>query len=95
MQEIADLYLQLGAVGFCLILFGFMILNLIKSQKEQTNDLESIKQSISKMVWGDYVKMIRIATNLTDDDINDFTDTEVITVAWKCYEVVNKKKLKK
>ena len=49
MQEIADLYLQLGAVGFCLILCGFMILNLIKSQKEQTNDLESIKQSISKM----------------------------------------------
>ena len=49
MQEIADLYLQLGAVGFCLILLGFMILNLIKSQKEQTNDLESIKQSISKM----------------------------------------------
>tara|TARA_R110002012_G_scaffold273978_1_gene460132 strand:+ start:4090 stop:4356 length:267 start_codon:yes stop_codon:yes gene_type:complete len=53
------------------------------------------RQAIDKMVWGDYVKMVRIASNLTDDDINDLTDTEVITVAWKCYEVVNKKKLKK
>ena len=53
------------------------------------------KQSISKMVWGDYVNMTRIATNLTDDQINELTDVDVGLVAWKCYEVVNKKKLKK
>ena len=53
------------------------------------------RQAIDKMLWGDYVKMIRIASNLTDDEINDLTDTEVVSVAWKCYEVVNKKKLKK
>ena len=47
------------------------------------------------MLWGDYVKMIRIATNLTDEQINDFTDVEIGLVGWKCYEVVNKKKLKK
>jgi Zn-dependent M32 family carboxypeptidase len=49
MQEVADLYLQLGAAGFVFLLFGFMIFNLIQSQKEQSEDLESIKQSISKM----------------------------------------------
>jgi CRISPR/Cas system CSM-associated protein Csm2 small subunit len=47
--EIADLYLQLGSAGFIAVLFGFMIYNLIQSQKEQSEDLESIKQSISKI----------------------------------------------
>ena len=48
-ESIADTYLELGAVGFCLVLFGYMILSLIRSQKEQTDDLEHIKQRISKM----------------------------------------------
>jgi len=49
MTELADLYLQLGSAGFICILFGFMIYNLIQSQKQQSEDLEEIKQSISKM----------------------------------------------
>ena len=49
MTELADLYLQLGSAGFICVLFGFMIYNLIQSQKEQSEDLEEIKQSISKM----------------------------------------------
>ena len=72
----------------------FDVKNLNLDDRCEFNNIVT-KQPVDKMVWGDYVKMIRIATNLTDDDINDFTDTEVITVAWKCYEVVNKKKLKK
>ena len=72
----------------------FDVKNLNLDERCEFNNIVT-KQAVDKMVWGDYVKMIRIATNLTDDDINDFTDTEVITVAWKCYEVVNKKKLKK
>ena len=49
MNELADLYLQLGSAGFIALLFGFMIFNLIQSQKEQSSDLEDIKQSIHKM----------------------------------------------
>lgn len=49
MNELADLYLQLGSAGFIAVLFGFMIWNLIQSQKEQSEDLEEIKQSIRKM----------------------------------------------
>tara|TARA_R100000742_G_C4166380_1_gene6183 strand:- start:186 stop:479 length:294 start_codon:yes stop_codon:yes gene_type:complete len=49
MTELADLYLQLGSAGFIALLFGFMIYNLIQSQKEQSDDLEEIKQSIHKM----------------------------------------------
>ena len=48
-ESLASTYLELGAVGFCLCLFGFMIVSLIRSQKEQTEDLELIKQRISKM----------------------------------------------
>ena len=53
------------------------------------------KGKVTDLVWGDYVNMTRIATNLTDDQINELTDVDVGLVAWKCYEVVNKKKLKK
>lgn len=49
MTELADLYLQLGSAGFICVLFGFMIYNLIQSQREQSEDLEQIKQSIAKM----------------------------------------------
>ena len=48
-ESLADTYIELGAVGFCLCLFGFMIVSLIRSQKEQTEDLELIKQRMSKM----------------------------------------------
>ena len=53
------------------------------------------KGKVTDLVWGDYVNMIRVATVLTDDQINEFTDGDIVTIAWKCYEVVNKKKLKK
>tara|TARA_R100001443_G_C3349088_1_gene176397 strand:+ start:15 stop:311 length:297 start_codon:yes stop_codon:yes gene_type:complete len=49
MNEIADLYLQLGSAGFICVLFGFMIYNLIQENKHQSEDLEEIKQSIRKM----------------------------------------------
>lgn len=49
MTELADLYLQIGSAGFICVLFGFMIYNLIQSQREQSEDLEQIKQSIAKM----------------------------------------------
>ena len=49
MTELADIYIQLGSAGFIAVLFGFMIYNLIQSQKEQSEDLEVIKQSIHKM----------------------------------------------
>ena len=49
MNELADLYLQIGSAGFIAVLFGFMIWNLIQSQKAQSEDLEEIKQSIRKM----------------------------------------------
>jgi len=42
------LYAEYGAVGIIVILFAMMIINLIKSQKVQNEDLDSIRQSIIK-----------------------------------------------
>ena len=49
----------------------------------------------SKLKFGDFVTMVRLATTLTDEQINEHTDVEIIAMANRCYEVVNKKKLKK
>ena len=53
------------------------------------------KTRVADLCFGDYVAMVRLATTFDDEKLNDFTDTEIIGMAWKCYEVVNKKKLKK
>ena len=41
--------MQLGAAGVIAVLFAFMIMNLIKSQREQTEGLEQIKQDLTKL----------------------------------------------
>lgn len=72
-ESFADIYLQVGAVGFCLILFGFMILNLIKSQKEQSDDLDSIRADLSKMS-AELSNTQNISIKLIDS-INSFKET--------------------
>jgi len=41
-------YAEYGAVGIIVILFVMMIVNLMKSQKLQNEDLDNIRQSIAK-----------------------------------------------
>ena len=41
--------MQIGAAGVIAVLFAFMIMNLIKSQREQTEDLEQIKQDLTRL----------------------------------------------
>ena len=47
-SKVFSLYAEYGAVGIIVILFAMMIINLIKSQKKQNEDLDSIRQSIVK-----------------------------------------------
>ena len=49
MSEIAEIYMQIGAAGIIAVLFAFMIMNLIKSQRDQTEDLEQIKKDLTKL----------------------------------------------
>ena len=44
-----ELYAEYGIIGIVVILFSYMIMNLMKSQTAQTEDLDEIKQSIRKM----------------------------------------------
>ena len=41
-------YAEYGAIGIIVVLFAMMIVNLIKSQKLQNEDLDEIRQSIAK-----------------------------------------------
>jgi len=43
-----ETYAEYGAIGVIVSLFGFMIINLIRSQKEQNEDLDQIRQSLAK-----------------------------------------------
>ena len=42
-------YAEYGAIGVICTLFAYMIMNLIKSQKDQTDDLDRVRQAIAKM----------------------------------------------
>jgi hypothetical protein len=43
-----EVYAEYGAIGVIVFLFIMMIINLMKSQKLQNEDLDSIRQSIVK-----------------------------------------------
>ena len=85
-----DVYMEYGAIGIIVSLFVMMIMNLIKSQKTQNEDLDIIRQNIAKMeetienVEGITIKLIE-RWNKSDDtsqrhredivkELNDVTD---------------------
>ena len=72
----------------------FEVKDLNLDERIEFNNVITKSGGISNIGFGDWVNMVRLATTLTDDDINAFTDTEIIAIANRCYEVVNKKKLK-
>ena len=48
-SKVFSLYAEYGAVGIIVFLFIMMIVNLMKSQKLQNEDLDCIRQSIAKI----------------------------------------------
>jgi predicted RNase H-like nuclease (RuvC/YqgF family) len=48
-QLLLESYMTLGATGFCVVFLGYMLINLVKSQKAQDGELEAIRENISKM----------------------------------------------
>tara|TARA_R110002020_G_scaffold82370_1_gene203941 strand:+ start:637 stop:945 length:309 start_codon:yes stop_codon:yes gene_type:complete len=47
-MKMIGVYAEYGAIGIIVALFAMMIINLIKSQKVQNEDLDSIRQAIAK-----------------------------------------------
>jgi len=85
-----EVYMEYGAIGIIVSLFVVMIMNLIKSQRTQNEDLDSIRQNIARMeesvenVEGITIKLIE-RWNKSDDtsqrhredivkELNDVTD---------------------
>ena len=44
-----ETYAEYGAVGVVIVLFGYMVLNLMSSQKLQNEDLDEIRQANAKL----------------------------------------------
>ena len=49
MTEFIEIYGQLGAAGVICVVFLYLIVNLISSQKDQTEDIDDIRQHQAKM----------------------------------------------
>ena len=73
----------------------FEVKDLNLDERIEFNNIITKSGGVGNIGFGDFVKMVRMATTLTDDDINKYTDTEIIAIANRSYEVVNKKKFKK
>ena len=63
-------------------------------ERKEFNNIFS-RSIYGNMQWSDMVDCVLIATTLTEDDIKDLTDVDVVEIAKECYLVLNKKKLKK
>ena len=74
-----EAYGELGVIGICMILFGFMITNLIKENKSQTTHIDEIQQDLSSMkselnnTMNICVKLID-AVNVFKSSVNDKLD---------------------
>jgi len=55
-----EVYMEYGAIGIIVSLFVMMIVNLIKSQKAQSEDLDSIRENLAKS----FTKLERTVENV-------------------------------
>lgn len=78
-STIIEAYGELGVIGCCMILFGFMITSLIKENKSQTTHIDEIQQDLSSMkselsnTMNICVKLID-SVNTFKSDVNDKLD---------------------
>ena len=78
-STIIEAYGELGVIGVCMLLFGFMITNLIKENKSQTTHIDEIQQDLSSMK-SELSNTMNICVKLIDSvngfksDVNDKLD---------------------
>ena len=73
----------------------FEVKDLNLDERIEFNNIITKSGGVANIGFGDFVKMVRMETTVSDDEINKYTDTEIIAIANRSYEVVNKKKFKK
>ena len=78
-NTIIEAYGELGVIGVCMLLFGFMITNLIRETKSQTTHIDEIQQDLSSMK-SELSNTMNICVKLIDSvngfksDVNDKLD---------------------
>ena len=78
-STLIEAYGELGVIGVCMLLFGFMITNLIRENKSQTTHIDEIQQDLSSMkselsnTMNICVKLID-SVNTFKSDVNDKLD---------------------
>jgi uncharacterized protein YoxC len=87
---VIEIFAEYGTIGVVVILFSYMVMNIIKSLKSQDDDLDNLRQSMAQMaseitnVQGICIKLID-RWNKADDradvrhekvmeEVNDVTD---------------------
>ena len=48
-MDITKLYMEAGVIGVVVVLFSYMVMNIIKSLKTQNEDIDELQQAIHKM----------------------------------------------
>ncbi len=68
--------------------------NLNLDDRGEFNDMY-FKATLGEVKWSLFAKSVLLATDLTEEELMQYTDTDIINICKECYIVVNKKKLKK
>ena len=72
----------------------FELKELNLDERGEFNDLYT-SATFGDYKWSSFAKSCLIATNITENELNEYTDLDIINISKECYLVVNKKKLKK
>ena len=70
------------------------VIDATLDERKQFNVLYH-KTMYGQVDWSDMVDCVFIATTMTEKELNELTDVDVIEIAKECYLILNKKKLKK
>ena len=73
----------------------FEVKDINLKDRGKFNNLYHKAELSEPMDWTSFAQCCLIGTKLTEDELNEFTDIEIILIAKECYFIVNKKKLKK
>ena len=69
-----DFYLEAGVVGVVVVLFSYMVMNIIKSLKVQNEDIDELRQAIHKMeavIDNSQSIVIKLITRINEKEKSD------------------------
>ena len=73
----------------------FEVKELNLQDRGKFNNLYHKAELSQPLDWTSFSQCCLIGTKFTENELNEFTDIDIILIAKECYFIVNKKKLKK